>query len=460
MVLLVWGQPAPQVRWPGRLGCPGAAGVAPARMKYPADAVAARPPIGRRSGVAWEAPPSIECAYSWWLTLLVLVIASISFGAVTAVPVLLKPLRHEWHTGAAAIGWVHMSTMIGAGLGSLVLGRLLDRRGFFPIALTGAAATALGLFLASRATSLLELHLACGVLIGGIGQGAFFSPMAVALSQWFDRHRALAIALATCGQGIGGLTVPPLLRLGAERIGWRSTLELYAGLSLVVLVPCVLAFRRAPPSVAPVPAVPSSENAADAVDSHRRRRFWTLGLGLALFNLSTFSAIGHLTAYGEERGFSPVAAAGLTSVLLGATLVPRLMTGTLVRRAGAYRMLLMASVLSVGGLFGLSVSQGFGMTATAAALIGLGFGGYLPAYAILVRDMFPAAEAGRRVTEIYFFGFFASGVGSGVGGLLRDRGGSYAITFQCAAWIACSGLLILLARRKLLGGRSRAGSPP
>ncbi|WP_157991404.1 hypothetical protein [Caldimonas tepidiphila] len=42
----------------------------------------------------------IESAWGWWL---VLAIASLGFGAVTAVPILLKPLAREWGTGAASI---------------------------------------------------------------------------------------------------------------------------------------------------------------------------------------------------------------------------------------------------------------------------------------------------------------------------------------------------------------------
>ena len=106
-------------------------------MTYPFERVINRR-SGERSVRRHGGHDSIECAYSWWMAAMVLVIASISFGAVIAVPVLLKPLAHEWHTGAASIAWVHMSTMIGAGVGSPVLGRLLDRHGFFPIALAGA----------------------------------------------------------------------------------------------------------------------------------------------------------------------------------------------------------------------------------------------------------------------------------------------------------------------------------
>ncbi len=386
----------------------------------------------------------IECAYSWWLAALVLVISSISFGAVSAVPVLLKPLAREWNTGAASIAWVHMSTLVGAGLGSLVLGRMMDRWGFFPIALTASVATACGLFLASRASGILILHLACGVLIGGVGQGAFFSPLTAALSRWFDRHRALAMAIGTSGQSVGGFFIPPLLRLGADRIGWRTTLELYAGVALALLVPCALAFRRA----LPVTGAATSAPAAEQRNGEHWHRFWTLGLALALTSLATFVVIGHVVAFGEERGFTPVVAASLMSGLLGATLFSRLLAGWLARHWGGFRVLLVASAIHLTGIGLLAVSQGYPALVAASALIGLGFGGYLPIYALLASDMFPASESGRRIAEMYFFAFVAAGLGSGGGGWVHDVSGGYAMTFRCAALMACAGMLILVAKRK------------
>ncbi|MDO8777463.1 MAG: hypothetical protein Q7K57_53860 [Burkholderiaceae bacterium] len=79
-----------------------------------------------------------------------------------------------------------------------------------------------------------------------------------------------------------------------------------------------------------------------------------------------------------------------------------------------------------------------------AVLIGLGFGGYMPGYAVLVREMFPAAQAGRRITEIYFFGFVAAGIGSWTSGWLRDLTGGYAIPFGVAACSAGLGVVGLL----------------
>ncbi len=107
-------------------------------------------------------------------------------------------------------------------------------------------------------------------------------------------------------------------------------------------------------------------------------------------------------------------------------------------------MLLAMSMLHVFGVAWLAMAQGPVAITVGAVLIGLGFGGYMPGYAVLVREMFPAAQAGRRITEIYFFGFVAAGIGSWTSGWLRDLTGGYAIPFGVAACSAGLGVVGLL----------------
>ncbi len=397
---------------------------------------------------ALPAPSSIEHAYSWWVAALALLIASLGFGAATSIPILLKPLAQSWNSSVGTLALVHTSAMVGAGIGSLVLGRLLDRWGFFAIALIGAVGTTVGLLMASVATNLVVLHIAYGLLIGGCGQGAFFSPLVAAVSQWFDRRRALAIAIAASGQGVGGFIFPPLLRLGADLVGWRATLAIYGLSAGLLLVASAFVFRRAPPRQAPAPEAAAIPGVATALG---KRTFLALGICLALSNLATFMVLGHMTAAGEERGFSPMAAATLVSVMLGMSLVSRLSIGYLCGALGHYRMLVAATALHVIGIAWLAAADGYAAIAVGAALIGLGFGAYLPGYGVLVREIFPANQSGRRIAEIYFLAFMACGAGSWAGGWLRDFGGDYATAFFGAALVALSGLTGLLAQWPSLG---------
>lgn len=398
--------------------------------------------------------PSIETTYSWWLAALTLLIASIGFGAATCVPILLKPMSREWGASTAALALVHTSMLVGAGIGGLVFGRMHDRFGFFPLALLGALATASGLVAASFSSSIAGLHLAFGLLVGACGQGIFFSPLTAALSQWFDRHRPLAIAIAATGQSVGGLLFPPALRVATRDHGWRPTLLVFGIVGGLALLACAFAFHKAPPAGAQQhrPFAQEWESVAGKARSRREPHALLVSLGvcLGLFNVATFLVMGHITAAGEERGATPAAAAALLSVMLGASLATRLGTAQLGVRLGRYRVLVAASVLHVAGLFWLSLSGGYAATAVGVALIGLGFGAYLPGYAVLARELFPVSQAGRCIAEIYFLGFIAAGAGTWAGGLLRDVSGDYGLAFRFAALAGAVGLAALLAQWRAL----------
>ncbi|HSV81392.1 MAG TPA: MFS transporter [Ramlibacter sp.] len=388
-----------------------------------------------------------DSRFSWWVAGTAVAMGALSFGAVTSVPILLKPLSQDWRAGASTVSLVHTSAMFGAAIGSLVLGRMLDRVGFFAIGLFAAMATGLGLLLAASAQNLLVLHLLYGVLIGGIGQGAFFSPLTAAVSQWFNRHRGIAIAFVACGQSVGGLVLPPLMRWGVDADGWRGTLAVYGLAAGIALVACSFAFRRAPPQQVAPP-----EQSAGAALPHPPSRggFLMLGLCMALSNHASFIVIAHLTAFGEERGFAPAAAAAAVSAMLGVSLVSRLSVGQLSARWGSYNILLAMSVLLAIGTGILALAQGPIWIGSGAVAMGLAFGGYLPGYAILVRELFPAAQAGRRISEIYFFAFVAAGIGSWTGGWTRDFTSGYAVPFWIAAASAIAGAVMLLPCRSRL----------
>lgn len=388
---------------------------------------------------------------SWWVAAIGVVIGALSFGAVTSIPILLKPLSLHWNTGASTVALVHTSAMFGAAFGGLVLGRMLGRLGFFRIAVFGTLATCVGLVCAANAESLGTMHLVYGLLIGGIGQGAFFSPLTVAVSQWFNRHRAVAIAVVACGQSVGGLVLPPVMRWGVEQIGWRATLTCYGLLAGALLTACAFAFRRPPPEDAPQHAFPGT---LEMKGSNSPRSMLMLGAGMALSNHASFIVIAHMTAFGEESGFAPAAAAAGVSAMLGVTLLSRLSVGHLSARWGSYRVLVAMSILLAIGTASLALAHGAVAIGVAAIVIGLAFGGYLPGYAILVRGIFPAAQAGRRIAEIYFFAFVAAGVGSWTGGWTRDLTGSYTVPFWVAAASAIAGAATLLSLRKSLRGRT------
>ncbi len=64
-----------------------------------------------------------------------------------------------------------------------------------------------------------------------------------------------------------------------------------------------------------------------------------------------------------------------------------------------------------------------------SALFGLAFGGIVPSYAIVVRELFPVREAGWRIGTVYLFGTLGMAAGGLLGGVIFDVFGHYQAAF-------------------------------
>jgi MFS family permease len=78
-----------------------------------------------------------------------------------------------------------------------------------------------------------------------------------------------------------------------------------------------------------------------------------------------------------------------------------------------------------------------------SALFGLFQGGLVPSYAIIVRESFPAREAGGRVGIILMMTLLGMALGGWMSGVIFDLTGSYRAAF--ANGVAWNGLNFLIA---------------
>ena len=90
-----------------------------------------------------------------------------------------------------------------------------------------------------------------------------------------------------------------------------------------------------------------------------------------------------------------------------------------------------------------------------SALFGLFQGGIIPSYAIIVREYFPAREAGTRVGIVLMMTILGMALGGWMSGVIFDLTGSYRAAFANGfAWN-----LVNIAIAALLLARSRPQRP-
>jgi MFS family permease len=130
----------------------------------------------------------------------------------------------------------------------VIAGPLYDAGYFRHLLFTGLFLIVLGQFMTSLCTAYWQVMLAQGITMG-TGMGLTFLPSAAILGQYFSRHRALALGLASVGSPVAGTVFPIMFSRLVPTIGFpwatRAIAFILLGMSVV---PIAFMRTRVPPA--------------------------------------------------------------------------------------------------------------------------------------------------------------------------------------------------------------------
>jgi MFS family permease len=395
--------------------------------------------------------------YAWARLVVSLALMTISGCSMYAVVVVLPAVQAEFGVARADASLPYALTMIGFGVGGLFMGRLADRFGIMVPLLIGAVSLGLGFAAAGMAGSIWTFSLAHGLLIGVFGSSAMFAPLIADTSLWFTRRRGIAVGICASGNYLAGAIWPPVVHHFVAIHGWRSTYEGLALFCVTTLSVLALFLHRRPPAT-----VPAASSAA-AAPSPRPFGF-SPAVAQSLLCVAALACCVamsmpqvHIVAYCGDLGYGVARGAQMLSVMLGFGIASRLLSGVICDRIGGLRTLLLGSALQGIALLLFLPFDGLASLFVISALFGLFQGGIVPSYAIIIREYFPAGEAGGRVGTVLMFTLLGMALGGWMSGRIFDITGSYHAAFiNGMAW----NLLNITVAATLLrrAGKRRAGA--
>jgi MFS family permease len=150
----------------------------------------------------------------------------------------------------------------------------------------------------------------------------------------------------------------------------------------------------------------------------------------------------------------------MLSLLLGCALVSRLLFGLVADRIGGLRTLLIGSAGQAVMLTSFAAVESFWGLYLISALFGLAFGGIVPCYALIVRELFPAGQAGWRIGVVVLFGSIGMALGGWLGGQIFDLTGSYRSAFLVGVAFNLGNLALVGALLHRQGGAVRLRYAP
>jgi len=358
--------------------------------------------------------------------------------------VFLKPIAAamDWSRGATAFAYTLL--WWASAPATFVLGWLSDRIGPRKILVFGGAIFGLGIFLSSTVESLWEFYLYFGVL-GGIGRAAARAPLLSAVFQSFTKRKGLAVGLTLSGTGIGTLIFPSLARYIMSVSSWRLAFVALGLVSWGILIPVAFLITKPRPGE-PEPGRAQGEQKGWDTDAvgilGSPDKEWTvaevlknrvflifLGTGLACCVSHSFP-LAHIVAYASDRGISELSAASILGTVGVSASAGRLIWGATSDRIGGRKSVLCCIALQTFLMFLVAFANDLWSFYLFAVAFGLFYGGVLPLYAVVSRELFGM----RRFGTVYGMHSFVTSTGMGVGGVMGgyifDFSGDYFFSFM------------------------------
>jgi MFS family permease len=412
----------------------------------------------------------IESRHAWVRLFVSLALMTIGGVGMYGSAVVLPAVQADFSVVRGDASLPYTMTLIGFGLGGIVMGRLADRFGVMAVVLTGTVFLGAGFVAAATAGSLWQFSLAHGLLIGMLGTSATFAPLVADTAQWFDRRRGIALAICMSGNYLAGVVWPPAMQFFIDSVGWRST---YVGLGVVcvaTMLPLALVLRSRPPrAVMPAPGATPAAPSRSAGFVGRSDPLRPLGLhpnllqlllcvaGVACCVAMSMPQV-HIVAYCTDLGFGAARGAEMLSLMMASGIVSRLLSGWISDHIGGLHTLLLGSVLQGAALLMFLPSEGLVPLYVVSGLFGLFQGGIVPAYALIVREYFTPLQAGARVGTVLMATLLGMALGGWLSGAIFDWTGSYRAAFvNGIAWNGLNlAIVLFLIHRSRRGARTVA----
>jgi MFS family permease len=388
-------------------------------------------------------PPSPDSAQAWQRLAATMLISTIGGVGMWSVVVSLPAVQAEFAVPRAEATLPFTLAMVGFAVGGVIMGRLLDLAGILGPLAVGAIALSVGYLGAASAGSLMVFALAHAVI--GFGSSVTFGPLMADISNWFVRRRGAAVTLCSAGNYIAGTVWPPLVQRSIALYGWREThvgIALFCGAAMLLIG--VFALRARAPAIV-----------ANSSDASRSSTPAALGLTpgalqilLALASVCCCVAMSmpqvHIIAYCGDLGYGVARGADMLALMMAFGIIGRVGSGFIADRIGGMPTLMLGSALQGVALLLYLFYDGLMSLYVVSALFGLFQGGIVPSYAIIVREYFPAKEAGTRVGIILMMSLFGMALGGWLSGYIYDLSGSYrAAFFNGLGWNAVNGAIVL-----------------
>ncbi len=390
--------------------------------------------------------------YGWVVAAVTFLVLLAAAGFRSTVGVFVVPLEDEFGWGRDQVAGAIALNLIFYGLAAPFAAAFVERVGVRRVMIAGLAAVGGGAALTVLMTSLWQLDVIWGLVIG-TATGAVSIPLsAIVATRWFDARRGLVTGLLTASFATGNLIFLPLLAWITDTHGWRWAAGVVA-IAAAAIIPIVLTFMRERPEDvgllpygadrAPTPPVPAGNPFMTPFRVLREavgvRDFWLLAGTFFVCGWTTNGAVqSHFIPAAHDHAIPEVTAASLLAVIGVFDIIGSTASGWLTDRTDPRRLLFVYYSLRGTSLAALPfLLDGMNLPLVAFAVIyGLDWVATVPPTIALTHEAFGRERAAVVFGWVFCAHMLGGAMAAWLAGAFREAFGDYLIAFTGAGALA------------------------
>jgi MFS family permease len=242
----------------------------------------------------------------WLIVGALFVVELLVLGGVTGtMGLFLTPLMKQFGWSHSRVSMIPTAFSLAFGLGTPLVGWLMDRIDARFTMSVGAALAGLGLLVASQ-TSSFGIFLAAFLAVGVGTCASTFVPAAIVVANWFTDNRGFATGAAMMGSSVGGIVMPLLAAYLIAARGVSFTYEVLGTMALLNIISLFAIVRTRPgDNHSPISESAESLPGLEVGQALRTSSFWILALIQALVLGAESGVFFHLGPFLAGAGFTP-----------------------------------------------------------------------------------------------------------------------------------------------------------
>ena len=352
----------------------------------------------------------------------------------------------------ANFGWQHTEVVLTYSIAifmfafsTMFAGKLQDKIGPRIVTIIGGILYGSGLMLASTATSLTQLYIYIGIIVGA-GVGTVYICCLSTGVKWFPERKGFISGVVLGAFGLGSFIFSPLVQYFIELVG-ASSAFFYLGIVYLALI-LIGAMFLVVPDTAAAPTTNTANTPVVEVKEYttgemlKTRAFYMVWLTFFFACTMGHLIIGIATDIGILLAGLPVAVAGgIVSVFSLLNTAGRLTWGPLADKIGRFKVLTILFSITAVTMILMGTTPITHITFFVyLGMVGFCFGGFLASYPGITGEFYGLKHYGTNYGIMYQ----AFGIGALVGAFIKANTAYLETTFLVLAGLAIGGIVLSL----------------